>query len=160
MVLPDYDTVIHGTPFTFGEYAIALNEKGQGDTIYREMRMSAVNMVRQFGYANCSIAVQNAYNNGNLSASFDVIHAIEPRVNADLSKLDTKNMPWRSCYFEQGGPKDRVLRESGFRRFIGLTPRWQVTGQDTYGESPAWRRWATPSSSSTSSSARPRPSTT
>lgn len=136
VLMPNFDTVIHGTPFTFGEYAIALDPNGKGDTLYREMRMSAINMIRQFGYDNVSMGVRNAYDRGNLSNQFDVIHAIEPRLTLDSSKMDSKNMPWRSCYFEQGGTKDKVLSESGFKKFIGLTPRWQVTSMDTYGESP------------------------
>ena len=45
-------------------------------------------------------------------------------------------MAWRSCYFELNGDKEKYLRESGFKRFPVLAPRWAVTGGDIYGHSP------------------------
>lgn len=40
-------------------------------------------------------------------------------------------------YFEKGSSDDRVLRESGFREFPALCPRWATVGGDIYGNSPA-----------------------
>ena len=45
-------------------------------------------------------------------------------------------MPWRSCYFEVGGNPDKFLRESGFKSFPALVPRWAIGGGDIYGNSP------------------------
>jgi hypothetical protein len=45
-------------------------------------------------------------------------------------------MPWRSVYFEVGGNSDKFLRESGFKSFPALVPRWAVAGGDIYGNSP------------------------
>lgn len=137
LVLPDDQTVIHSTALTWGEYAIATDAKGRVDTLYREFRMTATAMVREFGLENCSPPVQRAYNHGQLDTWFDVVHAIEPNLDRDPRLLDNRNMAFRSCYFEQGQQvKGKYLRESGFKRFRGLCPRWQVTGQDVYGESP------------------------
>ena len=46
-------------------------------------------------------------------------------------------MPWRSCYYEIGAEPEKYLRESGFRRFPVLAPRWATAGGDIYGHSPA-----------------------
>jgi hypothetical protein len=46
-------------------------------------------------------------------------------------------MPFRSVYFEKGGESSKILRESGFKKFPGLCPRWAVLGGDIYGSSPA-----------------------
>ena len=45
-------------------------------------------------------------------------------------------MAYKSCYFEQGGDGDQVLRESGYKEFPAVVPRWGVAGGDIYGNSP------------------------
>lgn len=136
LILPNYDTVIHSTSLTWGEYAIATNAIGVVDTIYREFKMTAAAMGKEFGIENCSMPVQRAWDQGAIDQWFDVVHAMEPNLNRDERKLDNRNMPFRSCYFEPGQEKGKYLREGGFKRFRGLAPRWSVTSQDVYGESP------------------------
>jgi len=137
VVVPDYRTVIHHHPLTAGQYCIAEGADGRVNTLYREFSMSVVQMVREFGYQNCSRTVRNMYDRGHLDQFVDLYHVIEQRADRDLSKLDGSNMPYRSCYFEKGGDGDDVLRESGYREFIGICPRWAVSGGDIYGNSPA-----------------------
>ena len=65
-----------------------------------------------------------------------MIHAIEPRKDRDPRKRDSKNMAWRSCYFETGGDHETYLRDSGFNQFPAVVPRWATSGGDIYGNSP------------------------
>jgi hypothetical protein len=136
IVLPDYDDVVRHYPLTTGEYAIATDHRGQVSTLYREFQKTVSELVGEFGYENCSIVVKSLYDRGNLDAWVSIIHAIEPRADRDLSKTDGKNMPWRSVYFELGGRQDVFLRESGFKEFPAVVPRWAVAGGDIYGNSP------------------------
>lgn len=137
IVLPDFDTVIHHYPLTAGEYAIATNHKGVVDTLYREFQMTVGQMVAEFGRENCSPTVQNLYDKHALDTWLTVIHGIEPRRDRDTTKLDAKNMPFKSVYFEPGNEgTERMLREAGFKRFPALVSRWVVTGGDVYGTSP------------------------
>jgi hypothetical protein len=137
IVLPDFDNVLHHYPLTIGEYALATNHKGYVDTICREFQMTVGQIVEQFGIENCSQNVKNLYARGSYDAWVDVVHLIEPRKNRDYGKRDNKNMPWKSCYFEPSRDDwDRLLSESGFERFPGLCPRWEVRGNDIYGDSP------------------------
>lgn len=139
IVLPDFNAVIHHHPLTVGEYAIATNARGYVDTLYREFEMTVAQMVGEFGKENVSLSVRNQYENGSLDKWVKVHHAIEPRAVRDVTKRDAKNMPFRSVYWEAGGERDKVLRETGFREFPSLSPRWKVVGGDIYGESPAMR---------------------
>ena len=66
-----------------------------------------------------------------------VIHAIEPRADRDPNKRDDRNMAWKSVYVESGADETRTLRESGYRSFPALCPRWALAGGDIYGNSPA-----------------------
>lgn len=137
IILPDFDNIIHCHPLTVGEYAIATNSKGQGDTLYREFDMTVAQVVDEFGIENVSEAVKNAFENVRLDHWITVLHIIEPRKDRDLKKRDAKNMAFKSCYMELSSPDDdKMLRESGYKRFPAICPRWDVTGGDIYGDSP------------------------
>lgn len=136
IVMPDFQNVIHHYPLTTGEYCIATNWKGEVSTLYREFQKTVHELVAEFGIDKVSQSVKSLYERGSLDAWVTIIHAIEPRSDRDPGKRDAKNMAWRSVYFEQGGKAGEVLRESGFRRFPALCPRWATSGGDIYGNSP------------------------
>jgi hypothetical protein len=136
LVVPDFQDVIRHTALTFGEYAVATNWRGEVDTLYREFQKPVGALVREFGYEACSATVQNLFDRREYDQWVTVCHAVEPRLERDDARLDKLNMPFRSCYFELEGPKEAYLRESGFRRFPNMTPRWKIVGSDIYGESP------------------------
>lgn len=136
VILPDFNDVIHHYPLTAGEYCIAQDARGEVVTLYRQFEMQVSQMVKEFGLENCSGSVQGMYGNGQLDAWVPVQHSIEPRYDRDPSKKDAKNMAWGSYYFEFGGDQGKFLRESGFKRFPGVAPRWAVAGGDIYGNSP------------------------
>jgi hypothetical protein len=109
-------------------------------------------LVKEFGYENCSDNTKNLYDNGNLDVWRTVLHAIEPNVDRDPSKADAANMAWTSTYIELGGASDSqqssnqgafvggnraILRVSGFKKFRVVAPRWSTYGGDIYGNSPA-----------------------
>ena len=136
IVLPSEVDIIHHYPVTCGEYCLAQNYQGEICTLYREFEKTVGELVREFGYDNCSTTVRNMYKNGNLDQWIPIIHAIEPRLDRDLKKKDAKNMAWGSWYFEVGGEDGKFLRESGFKQFPCVAPRWAVAGGDIYGNSP------------------------
>jgi hypothetical protein len=136
IVLPDYNNVIHHYPVTVGEFAIAQDYQGHVCTIYREFEKTVGEIVKEYGYNKCSTTVKNMYDRGSLDQWIRLIQAIEPRADRDIRKKDALNMAWGSYTFEVGGnPKD-FLRESGFKDFPALVPRWATAGGDIYGNSP------------------------
>lgn len=136
IILPDFENVIHHYPLTCGEYCIATDYQGHVNTLYREFEKTVHEIVQEFGYENCSTSVKNMYDRGTLDTWVPIIHAIEPRSDRDHRKNDNKNMPWASYYFEVGGEENKYLRESGFKRFPAVVPRWTTNGGDIYGSSP------------------------
>ena len=135
IILQDFTSVIHCYPLTIGEYAIASDAQGNVCTLYREFEMPVSAMVKEFGYNNCSQTVQSLYDGGKgLDSWIAIIHAIEPRADRDPSKADKKNMAWSSIYFEYEGTS--LLRESGYKQFPAVCPRWALAGGDIYGNSP------------------------
>ena len=137
IVLADFNSVIHHYTLTTGEFAMAADHRGQINTLYREFQMTVAQMVREFGRDNCSPTVQTLFDRGALEQWVTIMHAIEPRVDRDVTKRDDRNMAWKSVYFEHGGNEDQILRDSGFKEFPALCPRWATTGGDIYGNSPA-----------------------
>ena len=138
IVLPDSKNAIHHYPMTIGEYAIATDYQGRVNTLYREFQKTVGETVREFGYNKCSTSVKNLYDRGSLDQWITIIHAIEPRDDRErnFNKKDNMNMKYKSCYFEQGGEGEQTLRESGFRDFPAVVPRWGLAGGDIYGNSP------------------------
>lgn len=136
IILPDYNNVLHHYTLTTGEYAIATDYQGQVCTLYREFQKTVGEIVKEFGIENVSGATKSMFERGSLDQWITIVHAIEPRADRDMSKLDSKNMAWSSIYFELNGEKGKYLRESGFKRFPAIVPRWATAGGDIYGNSP------------------------
>lgn len=121
---------------TFGGYYLGGNADGLVDTVYRRLRLNAIDCWQRWG-AKCTKAVKNCVDKGDYYTTFDVIHAVEPRRERNIQKADSLNMPWRSVYFQPGA--DHVLSESGFRSFPATCPRWYVAGNGVYGRGPGMK---------------------
>lgn len=135
----DFEDVIRHFPLEIGEYAVATDDRGVVNTLYREFELTVAQIVAKFGLENCSESVRNRFRNGHHHDSYvPVLHVVEPRADRDLRKRDPRNMPWASCYIEIGRSDPRgesFLRESGYKRFPALVARWEVKGTDPYGNS-------------------------
>lgn len=150
IIEPNYDNVIHHTVLTAGQYALATNDLGYVDTVCREFDMTLMNVVSKFvrrpgggmDWSVVSPTIKNMWDSGkNLDAWVPVVHIIQPREDRDVRKHDAKNMRFASCYFEPGNDQgnDTLLRESGYKNFPALCPRWHVRGGDVYGNGPSFR---------------------
>jgi hypothetical protein len=141
-VLENYKTVIWNHSSTAGEYCIATDYNGKVNTFYREYEITVAQMVDEFGLENCSLQVQSLFKSGKGFDSWrPIVHAIQPRDASkgerDYQRKDNKNMAFSSCYYETSGDKESYLRESGFEEFPIIAPRWDTSGGDIYGNSPA-----------------------
>lgn len=140
VMLPDFETVVHCYPMTIGEYCISTNDRGTVDTLSREFQMTVAQIVQRFvmrnggmDWSNTSPMVKNLWDSHNLDAWIPLTQLIQPRQDRDIRKIDTRNMPFESLIFETGGNEDKMLSNSGYKRFPALVPRWVVYGQDIYG---------------------------
>lgn len=132
----DYTDVIRHYPLTIGEFSVATDNRGMVNTLARKYRMTVGNIVREFGIANVSTGIKDAWDRHRVDDWREVIHIVQPREDRDDTKRDAKNMPWASTYIEVACDHQKVLRESGFEIFPALCPRWQTAGGDIYGHSP------------------------
>lgn len=134
LLMDDFDTVIHDYGLTIGEYRLATNYRDEVNGMGRRFEKTVAQLVNEFGYANCSTTVQNLFDRGSLQAWIPVIHVIQPREHFDYTKRDAANMPFKSVYIEEGAPAGKTLRNSGFKKFRVLAPRWNHTTGNVYGE--------------------------
>lgn len=156
VALPSDRHVIHLHEMTMGDYWIEEDSEHRVNTVYRQIIMTAEQMVTTFGKNAVSKRVLKAYENpATCFQTFTVIQAIEPRPDYDRTKKDNLNMPYRSVYFEEiegtyansvdadnitsVPSKDRILREEGFKSFPCLVPRWTASKRSPYGRSPGMK---------------------
>lgn len=134
----DFRNIIRARPLTIGEYVMALSPAYVPDTLFRKFLMSSDQMVREYGYDNCSPAVQASYDGGTDKdkVQFEVLHVIGPNTDQDMAGPAVRRMPFVSLTFEFKGTTDKMLRERGYESIPFSAPRWDVTATDTYGNSP------------------------
>jgi hypothetical protein len=136
-VLEDEQDVIRCYSFPIGSYCIAQSHRHTVDTFVREWAMTVRQLVQRFGYENCSRSVQEQYDAGNYEVWIDVAHMIHPNEEHNPEKLAAKHKRFSSCYWEIGSDEEgKFLDESGFDEFPIMAPRWNLTGEDVYGQSP------------------------
>lgn len=152
MLQDDYQDGMRAYHYPVGSYAFALDNRGKACTFVREFTMTVRELLLEFGgeygqelgrggvhWENFSDTVKNLFFGGNLDARVTVISFVCPNTDYNPVKLYAKDsLAWRSCWFEAGRSgtdfhnRSGFLRESGYRVFPFLCPRWSATGGNTY----------------------------
>ena len=137
LLAEDDKSVIRLNQQLHGRFWIARDENGVATTLYRQFRWSVERIVRFFGYEKCSERIRQAYDQSKYDQTFDICHAVEPRLDRDTRKLNSANKAWLSNYWEYDGREnDSLLRESGFDENPIIAPPWELAADDTYAMSP------------------------
>lgn len=137
ILVEDGREVIRMQQLLHGRFWIARDETGRASTLYRQFKWSVQRIVSRFGYDACSMAVRTQYDRGNYDKTFDICHAIEPRLTRNAQMIDKKNKPFLSNYWEHNHANDdRLLEESGFDENPIVAPGWELPGDDHYALSP------------------------
>jgi len=115
------------------EIYIAEDGKGRIDTVYRRFKISARAAIQRFG-DKVSTKVTTVANKDPYE-EVEIIHAVYPRSDFDITKQDSSNMPFESVYIEYKSGDE--LSVSGFREFPFVVPRYLKASHEIYGRSPA-----------------------
>lgn len=143
-ILDDDEDLLRTFSYPIGSFSVGLDDRGVATTFTREYLLTVRQLVKHFGlvtrgsrdvdWSRFSRNVKSLWDRGNKEATVEVCWIVAPNDEADASKLDARYLPWSSCWLEKGREDDGAfLRESGFREFPVVVPRWDVTGEDTYG---------------------------
>lgn len=139
IVEEDFDTVIHMTLYTIGEYFLSRDRKGRVNGFYRRFWMTTGQMVKEFGLGNVSDSVQVDWQQNNPGNWHVVNHLIETNDDRIPFMKDYKNMPYRTVYW-QDNTGDRFLRVGGYEEQPLLCPRFEfTTNHDVYGKGSGWK---------------------
>lgn len=138
LLVEDEKSTIRMISLLHGTFWIARDETGRATTLYRKFRWSVQRIVSRFGYDKCSNVIKNAWDRAKYDDVFTICHAVEPRLNRDKNRIDKRNKPFLSNYWEDGQGKgnDKLLEESGFDANPIIAPGWQISGDDNYALSP------------------------
>lgn len=146
--------VINTRSLPIGSYYLDTGADGMVNTYFREMQMTCVQLVEQFGIASVSPQVRSSWSTGNYTARYDVVHCIFPRSLYRGAFATEDGKPFVEVYYEKGhdsiltqpgrgeGPRTNqngaILSSRGYMEFPVMAPRWKTTGEDVYGRGPGW----------------------
>lgn len=143
MIIEEDDfTTIRCRTLTAGEYCVDVDAAGRVDTLYRRLRMTPRQLMQHWPDTVPHYVERMAEEDNH--SWLEVLHAIEP--NPELQHPETGHdeavygrkpeRPYKSVYIMLGG-EQTILEEGGYFEFPALCPRWDTTGSDIYGRSPA-----------------------
>jgi hypothetical protein len=138
-IIEDHDDIIRSRFFTIGEYFLSCDNVGRVNGFGREYWQTVGQMVQEYGFNKCSERVQGLYKNNQIDEWIKINHLIEYNDKRIPSNGSSRNFLFRSCYWEEGCSEGKYLKESGYRTFPIISPRWETTNtSQIYGYSPAW----------------------
>lgn len=120
--------------FHLRDTLICESSEGVVDTVMITMKLSARQAAQRFGEENLGEKARDALRAGKTDQAFDYLWVVQPREDADRTKLGAMNMPWASVVIEMDSEKK--VRESGFEEFPFAVPRWDTASGEVYGRSP------------------------
>ena len=110
------------------------DSKGRIDTVYRRMFYTVRQMVQEFGYDSLSDAIQRKYDAKEYLCRVEIVHAVYPRKDRDISKVDSKGKKYVSEYIEVAN--ENVLKEGGFDSIPYLIGRFERSPDELMGRGP------------------------
>lgn len=120
--------------FHLRDTLICESSEGIVDTVMITMKLSARQAAQRYGEENLGEKARDALRAGKTDQPFDYLWVVQPREDADRTKLGAMNMPWASIVIEC--ESETKVRESGFEEFPFAVPRWDTTSGEIYGRSP------------------------
>jgi hypothetical protein len=115
-------------------YVSASKVGGLIDTIYREYTLTAQQAVDYFGADNLPDSVMRAASGTQSQSPVQFIHAIYPRAVWSPDAAFARNMRFASCHVHVDSK--RLCKESGFRDFPCIVPRWTRIPGSEYATGP------------------------
>ena len=132
--------------FPVGSFAISLDARGLAGAFVNETSKTVEQIIEQYGgkdgapyrwgdpidWSHISKTVKNLFEKNQIFATVPVYWAVYRNREYRERALGPDANPWKSCHWEQGADNDHLLRESGFREFPIMAPRWIPTPDEAY----------------------------
>ena len=134
MIEGDEDQILRFSTRHIKELYIQENDKGFIDTVYRRFKIPVHAAVEKFGLENLSLETGKLFKKEPFQ-KIELVHVARPRTIYNENKLDKKNMPFQSIYFEFGS--GHIIDIGGFKELPYVVPRYLKASTEIYGRSPA-----------------------
>ena len=116
------------------EFYVQEDQYGIVDTVFRKYHISAVAAVQRFGIDGVSDHIKKIYEK-TPDEQVELLHCVTPRVERDIRKRDSKNMPYMSVHICM--QTKMVMSEGGFEELPYVVPRFLKATGEVMGRSPA-----------------------
>ncbi len=130
------DKTLFCRPHTVGTYYMSSDVTGEIDTFFYTEWLTATQLVEDYGKDVLPDAVMSAYNTGKYTDRFEVVHGFLKHPERYGIKLGEVHTVASVHFLASANNDDKFLRQSGYRTWPVMTPRWDVIDQDVYGWSP------------------------
>ena len=146
LILADPQDGIRCYPYPLGSYYLSGNAELRIDFSMRILSMTARQIVDKYGIKNTSSAIRQYYesNAGGIKEQWwPVVHVLHPANYYGAQAVNSgKYQPWVSVVYEMNTFADqtsklKLLSRGGFEECPFIATRWEVTGENFYGNSPA-----------------------
>jgi len=136
----DFNDMINLYLASPGEYMLSVDNKGVVDTLYRDMKKTTLQIIRRWGH-NSPSEVISAYDRGDNSTLWDIVHAVEPNRAFVKGAPGPLGMEMSSVYLVRDAASGRngdnaILEVKGYNENPISAPRWDVQSNDVYGDGP------------------------
>ena len=116
------------------EYYVSEDQYGMVNTVYRLYKSSAQQAVERFGYDNVGDFIRKTFEK-KPDEEVEILHAVSPRIQRDVTKPDNLNMPFMSVYVCK--KSEMIISEGGFEELPYVVPRFLKATGEVMGRSPA-----------------------
>lgn len=116
------------------EYYAQEDQFGMVNTVYRQYKMTAEQAIARFGEENVSDFIKKT-NEKRPDEEVEILHAVMPRTNRDVTKGNSANMPFMSVYICM--KEKMIMSEGGFEELPYVVPRFLKATGEVMGRSPA-----------------------
>jgi hypothetical protein len=132
----DDDNVLRFKAAPIYEHYVEENNKGLVDTIFKEYKWTAKQIVQEFGEKFTPQQVKDAEKTAP-TRLFSIIHGVGPRSKRNHRKINSQNKPYYSVHVLL--ETREVLRNSGYYENPYVIPRWSKVSGEIYGRSPGMK---------------------
>lgn len=130
------DRVIHCRPHTVGTYCMSNNALGEIDTFFYTEWLTVAQIVGEYGTERLPDVVTSAYDTQKYEQRFEVVHGFLNEPERYGITLPEAYSVASVHFLASVDNQDRFLRQSRYRTWPVMTPRWDVVDTDVYGWGP------------------------
>jgi hypothetical protein len=128
----DYDTCILFRAYPVADCWIAENSRSMVDTLFRQFKWTGRQIREEWPDAPEDFSKKE-----NIDKEFCCVHAVFPRKDRDVMKVNASNKAFASVYV--CAEMKCTLSEGGYDEFPYHVPRWFKLSNERYGRSPAMK---------------------